>query len=103
MVYWSHGEGWIPYPVTSTRWVGQDTGDGDKRMNISALASVLDEIPHLDFLLFDACFMQSVEVAYELRSYTDYFLASPTEIPAPVHLMTSLCQPCFTLMVLLRQ
>ena len=83
LVYWSHGEGWIPYPVTSTRWVGQDTGDGDKRMNISALASVLDEIPHLDFLLFDACFMQSVEVAYELRSYTDYFLASPTEIPAP--------------------
>lgn len=83
LVYWSHGEDWIPYPVTSTRWVGQDTGDGDKRMNISALASVLDEIPHLDFLLFDACFMQSVEVAYELRSYTDYFLASPTEIPAP--------------------
>ena len=40
LVYWSHGEGWIPYPVTSTRWVGQDTGDGDKRMNISALASV---------------------------------------------------------------
>lgn len=55
LVYWSHGEGWIPYPVTSTRWVGQDTGDGDKRMNISALASVLDEIPHLDF-----CFLMHV-------------------------------------------
>lgn len=83
LVYWSHGEGWKPYPGTSTRWIGQDTGNGDKGMNISALASVLDKAPHLDFLLFDACFMQSVEVAYELRTYADYFLASPTEIPAP--------------------
>lgn len=83
LVYWSHGEGWIPYPVT-TRWVGQDTGDGtDSRMNISDFATVLEGCPHLDFLLFDACFMQSVEVAYELRTYTDYVIASPTEIPAP--------------------
>lgn len=82
LVYWSHGEGWLPYPVV-TRWVGQDTSAGDSRMNISELAAVLQSCPHLDFLLFDACFMQSVEVAYELRSYTDYVIASPTEIPAP--------------------
>ena len=28
-------------------------------------------------------FMQSVEVAYELRDYTDYCIGSPTEIPGP--------------------
>lgn len=27
--------------------------------------------------------MQAVEVAYELRDYTDYCIGSPTEIPGP--------------------
>ena len=38
---------------------------------------------HLDFILWDACFMQSVEVAYELRDEVDYLIGSPTEIPGP--------------------
>ena len=33
--------------------------------------------------MFDACFMQSIEVAYELRKYADYVIASPTETPGP--------------------
>lgn len=83
LIYWSHGDGWIPYGQASTRWVGQDNGDGDHRMNISELASVLEGVPHLDFLMFDACFMSSVEVAYELRGFTDYYIGSPTENPGP--------------------
>ena len=39
--------------------------------------------PNARFILFDACFMQAVEVAYELRDYTDYCIGSPTEIPGP--------------------
>ena len=57
LIYWSHADGWIPYGQASTRWVGQDKGDGDHRMNISELVSVLEGAPHLDFLMFDACFM----------------------------------------------
>ena len=85
LVYWSHGEGWLPYPsYVGTRWIGQDKGSGtDHRMNISEFAEILSTAPHFDFILFDACFMQSIEVAYELRSYTDYFIGSPTEIPGP--------------------
>ncbi len=83
LVYWSHADGWIPYPVSSTRWIGQDRGDGDNRMNISEFKEVLDAAPHFDFIMFDACFMQSVEVAYELRDYCDYYIASPTENPGP--------------------
>lgn len=82
-VYWSHGDGWMPYPLPATRWVGQDTGSGDNRMNLSELKQVLDSAPHFDFIMFDACFMQSVEVAYELRDYADYYIASPTETPGP--------------------
>lgn len=84
LVYWSHGDGWLPYPLgANTRWVGQDIGNGDKRMNISEFVEILETAPHFDFILFDACFMQSVEVAYELRDYTDYCIGSPTEIPGP--------------------
>ena len=79
LVLWSHGEGWIP-KSSNTRWWGQDGGN---YIDIPELCGVLQTLPHLDFLLFDACFMQSVEVAYELRKYTDYLVGSPTEIPAP--------------------
>ena len=82
-VYWSHGDGWIPNPLPSTRWMGQDTGNGTHYMNIDALASVLETAPRFDFILFDACFMQSVEVAYELKKYTDYYIGSPAENPGP--------------------
>lgn len=87
LVYWSHGDGWVPYPLTSskadTRWIGQDTGSGDKRMNLSDFKTVLQSAPHLDFMLMDACFVSSIEVAYELRSFTDYYMGSPTETPGP--------------------
>lgn len=87
LIYWSHGNGWIPNPLPSTRWVGQDTGKdtGIHYMNIADLVSILstDVVPHFDFFLFDACFMQSIEVAYALRGFTDYYIGSPTEIPGP--------------------
>lgn len=85
LVLWSHGDGWIPYSNTKTRWIGQDENKGtmDKRLNIDELHTVLKSIPRLDFLLFDACYMQSIEVAYELRDCADYFIGSPTEIPGP--------------------
>lgn len=83
LIYWSHGDGWIPYPVPSSRWVGQDTGNGDHRMNIAELTEILQKAPHFDFLMFDACFMQSIEVAYELRDYCDYYIGFPAENPGP--------------------
>lgn len=84
-IYWSHGEGWKPMPLSSsTRWIGQDKGgDVTDYTNIDELKQVLASVPHLDFLLFDACFMMSVEVAYTLRDEVDYIIASPTEIPGP--------------------
>lgn len=85
LIYWSHADGWLPYPTSaSTRWVGQDTGNGDHRMNISEFVTVLENAaPHLDFILFDACFMSSMEVAYEIRKHTRYIIACPTQNPGP--------------------
>lgn len=80
LVLWSHADGWAPYPKISSRSFGDDKG---KSINIIDLARVLEGTRHLNFLFFDACFMQAIEVAYELRHYTDFIVASPTEIPAP--------------------
>lgn len=35
---------------------------------------------HFDYILFDACFMSSVEFLYDLRHSTDYVIASPVEV-----------------------
>lgn len=58
--------------------------------NGSAARSVEIEIPdleeaipmHLDYILFDACFMGCVEVAYELRDKCDQICFSQTEVLA---------------------
>lgn len=79
LVLWSHGEGWIPRK-SKTRWWGQD---GNNYMDITELHEALSVAPHLDYILFDACFMQAVEVVYELRDCAEYIIGSPTEIPGP--------------------
>ena len=48
-------------------------------MDIKELAQALGNY-HFDFLLFDACFMSSIEVIYELRNTTDYMIAASTEV-----------------------
>ncbi len=83
IVLWSHGDGWIYYQNPSTRWWGQDNEGEDYRMNILDLHEALSVAPHFDYILFDACYMQSVEVIYQLRDCADYFIGSPTEIPGP--------------------
>ncbi len=35
---------------------------------------------HFDYILFDACFMSSIEFLYDLRHSADYVVASPVEI-----------------------
>jgi len=101
LVLWSHGSGWIP--PKKRRTIGIDNGrnsssnDGSE-MNISTLANVLQKTNvHWDYIFFDACFMQGVEVAYELRNVTDWCIGSPAEIPgngAPYdYIMTDLFRP----------
>lgn len=106
LILWSHGEGWKyeeskygsrtksmaeweeqPEPngdYIMTKWIGQDLEapeGGEHYLNIPDLKQALRETgTHLDFMLCDACFMGSVEVAYELRNEVDNFVISPAEI-----------------------
>ena len=84
LVLWSHGSSWIPAKSPAQRAICQDTQDKSNGwMNIKDIAEALEGFPQMEFILFDACWMQSVEVAYELRHTAHYLLGSPAEIPGP--------------------
>lgn len=76
LVLWSHASNWLPgTSKLKTRSFGDDDG---RTMDIKALKKALPT--NLDFLVFDACSMASVEVLYEQKDITPLVLASPTEI-----------------------
>ena len=89
LVMWSHGSGWINatnrvqqnYEAASRRAFAVDTSGETTRMLITDMASVLSRYPKFEYILFDACFMQTIEVLYELRASAKYIIGSPAEIP----------------------
>jgi hypothetical protein len=87
LVVLSHATGWLPaemsFPTPGLRSVVLDKGDNESG-NYMELSDFAEAIPYkLDFIVFDACFMGSIEVAYELKDKTDYIVASPAEVLAP--------------------
>ncbi|SHF75340.1 hypothetical protein SAMN05444405_11345 [Bacteroides luti] len=104
LVLWSHGKSWVPsqYETISTKWFGQDQstttqGDETNYMDIPDLADALSGAPHLDFIMFDACNMSCVEVAYELKDHTDYLIASPTEVISDGFPYAQIIEPMFSI------
>lgn len=108
LVLWSHGSNWVP-DITSfddetkrsgtdatLQSFGIDVGpDGDlsedtnaqgllgQQMEIDSIAVAIERSGvHLTYLFFDACMMQSIEVAYSLRNVTDYIIGSPATTSA---------------------
>lgn len=93
LIFGSHVTSWMPAVGTtiSTKSFGQD-GTSRNFINIPELAEVLEQsFPgNLDFVLFDACMMETAEVCYELRHATHYCIASVMETPVvglPYHLI----------------
>ena len=120
LILWSHGSGFLPEgyyvdpkesrkgdPVflepdpyadivkaeESVKSFGEDHGT---EMDIIEMRKVLSRT-HYEFILFDACLMANVEVAYELRNVTDYLLFSPTEIISDGFPYEAMIQPILTL------
>ena len=71
LIIWSHGNGWYPYFCPDVE-ADNDIGiaDGSLRTGIKNINE------HLEILIFDACNMQTVEVAAEVADYTDYIIGS---------------------------
>ena len=91
LVLWSHGSGWLPgtdddEDEVSTKAYGEDLNNNSSaegtQMDILDLKTALEACPKFEYILFDACDMQGIEVAYELKNCANYIIASPGEIPA---------------------
>ncbi len=88
LIIGSHGSGWMPQTSDTRRnTIGIDNGrnttsNTGTQMEIHTLRGVLEATGvHWRYVMFDACFMQCIEVAYELRNLTDWCITSPAEIP----------------------
>lgn len=84
LILWSHGNGWIENGSTSaspisTLAFGQS---GSRTMNVTDLASTIEECGPVEFIHFDCCYMMGVEVVYELRHAAGRISGSVTELPA---------------------
>lgn len=76
LVLWSHATSWKPARnQVTTKSFGDDNGT---EMDLQDLAQSLPK--DFEYIIFDACSMASLEVAYQLRNHADFLLASPTEI-----------------------
>jgi len=88
MMIGCHGMGWLPVDddaSAKTNLARRKYFGGDKgfRAEITTLADAISESQtHLDFILFDDCYMANVEVAYDLHRVADHLIASTSEIMA---------------------
>lgn len=77
MIVGCHGEGWLPASKKTTRFFG-----GMKyQIDITDLAKgIKDAGMSMNYILFDDCYMSTIEVAYDLREITNYLIASTSEM-----------------------
>lgn len=100
MVIAGHGQGWITREVLNGvggvallnyseplfvpalgAEVTRALGENNVQVNPDELAEgINNSVIDIDYLLFDACFMSSIEAIYELRNSANYIIASPCEI-----------------------
>lgn len=92
LILFSHATGWLPERAFENPklWTYKEESsntrslirDKDVEMEFSDFIS---SIPNnmFDFMIFDMCFMASVETAYALRNKTEYIVASAAEILSP--------------------
>ena len=91
LLLWGHSTGWMMERDTiayaNTRGYGPDnigeTGSGiNKWINYTAMANVFSHLPaKFDVIIGDICVLQCVEIAYELRNYTNYIVGAASEVP----------------------
>ncbi len=82
LIIWDHGNGWsVRSTASKYKAVVSDDTSGTI-MNVTDLPAALADV-HIDVLAFDACLMQQLEVAYELKDSVDYMVGSSAPEPSP--------------------
>ena len=86
---------------TRRRSFGFDNGqnshtDSGSQLSVDDIRDQILRFGRFDFILFDACFMQNIEVAYQLRNCARYIIGSPAEIPAYGAPYDTMLKPMFS-------
>lgn len=85
LVVWDHGRGWrnralaLNMPRAVKAICVDDTADDE--MSLPELETALTQAHHSDIILFDACLMGMLEVAYSVRNCADIMVASEENVP----------------------
>ena len=104
MIIGSHGVGWIPVSSVLSRTAGFRLHWEDNNLtrffggksaryqtDITTLAQgIAGAGLHMEYILFDDCYMSNVETAYDLKEVTNYLIGCPTEVIVygfPYHLI----------------
>lgn len=85
MVIGSHGSAWLPSGVTRLEDMNIQksfgTASTDYQIDNAVFAKALKDCGiHLEYILFDACYMGNMETLYDFKDVCTYFISSPTEV-----------------------
>ncbi len=89
LVVWNHGSGWIKSKeIPAIKGISYDFVTGN-HMSIPHFGMAMKEIGKIDILAMDACLMQMAEVAYQVKDYAHYIVASEENEPSAGYNYTS--------------
>lgn len=81
LIFGSHASAW-----TNSIYTRSFGLDGQQTDNTILLPYMVEAIRstgvHFDYILFDACYMGTIEVCYDFKDVADYLIASVMEVPA---------------------
>lgn len=82
LIIWNHGTGWFDpaQEKVADKGISYDDETGNYVRTIE-IGKILKEAGKVDILNFDACLMQMVEVAYEVKDYTEIVIGAEETVP----------------------
>ena len=93
LVVWNHGSGWNKdLPMADGRGISYDDETGH-HITTAELRKSLAAVGGVNILSMDACLMQMVEVAYEVKGLAEYIVASEETEPGDGYTYNSFLGP----------
>lgn len=93
-----HESPWPAYPGGVDPYAGMVKTFGADNANPAEIEIVdfVKALPHkFNFVIFDACLMGGIEVAYQMKDSVDYLVFSPTEVLAAGYHYAGMMEPLF--------
>lgn len=82
LLVFSHASGWLPAGSYNNPSLRSVVMDGKDEMELSDFAAAIPDNA-FEYIVFEACHMAGIEVAYQLRDKVRYIVASSAEIISP--------------------